>query len=220
MIPGSSRDVIGQPSTDLALGLIATIVEIVAIASKKITQERLIDTESDENEITNQLRQKMIEEKNARNAALGGVLTLRIEGEVGTFHTTAGRIDLKVIYDFDERNYFGVECKRLSKDDRSLDRKYVTNGLARFLAGKYSYNHQWGMMVGYVISGTCQQAADCVRERMCENSYDLHTVSSLAQETRFGNHRHLHSSRHRQETPQETIITVLHYFFVIPAAGS
>jgi len=216
MIPESSP--IGCPSTDFIYGVVATILQLVSIAANRIVKERLVDAKWEENKITNQLRQKVIEEKNLLNEERDGELSLRIEGEVGTFHTTEGRIDIKVIYDWDERNYFGIECKRLSGKYKGLDTKYVTDGLMRFITGKYSQGHQWGMMAGYVIDGTCERAIQLVQERIDGHRSCLRIEKEFTRETRFNNYPTLHSSLHRQKITT-TIIMILHYFFEIPQAS-
>lgn len=215
MIPEYSRRTIGHSSTDFVYGVVATILRLVSIAANRIVKEQLVDSKWEENKITNQLRQKVIEEKNILNEGRGGELSLRIEGEVGTFHTTEGRIDIKVIYDWDEKNYFGIECKRLSGKYKGLDTKYVTEGLMRFITGKYSQGHQWGMMLGYVIDGTCEKAIQLVQERINEHRACLRIEKEFTRENRFNDYPTLHSSRHRQKITT-TIIMILHYFLEIP----
>ena len=215
MIPEYSKRPIGRFSTDFTYGVAATILQLVSIAANRIVKERLVDAKWEENKITNQLRQKVIEEKNLLNEERGG----EIEGEVGTFHTIEGRIDIKVIYDWDEKNYFGIECNRLSGKNKGLDKKYVTDGLMRFITGKYSQGHQFGftrgMMLGYVINGTCERAIQLVQERIDEHRVCLRIEKEFTRETRFNDYPTLHSSRHRQKITT-TIIMILHYFFEIP----
>ena len=205
---------VGSPARVLVSDVIHPILQILSVATQKIVAEKLVNAQQNENTITEQLCKTMIEEKNRRNA------TLRIEEEVGTFHTIAGRIDFKIIYDFDERNYFGIECKRLSGQRKGqLDREYVTEGLMRFVDGKYSQGHPWGMMLGYVIDGTCQRAIELVQERVDEYRNQLRVEAKFDTETQFGDYLHLYHSRHRQNATNE-LISLLHYFFALmPASG-
>ena len=84
----------------------------------------------------------------------------------------------------------------------------------RFVAGKYGYAHQWGMMVGYVISGTCERAIEFVQGRIDEYRTILCVKQDFAPETRFGVYSFLYSSRHQQEATN-TLITLLHYIFEV-----
>jgi len=204
------NNLIGSPALNLVQEVVKPILQIVSIASKQIVDQQLVHASFLENKITEQLCKTMIAVKNRLNKRL------RIEEEVGTFHTTeTGRIDFKIIYDIDERNYFGIECKRLSgKRKERLDREYVTKGMMRFITGKYSYSHQWGMMVGYVISGTCKRVIQLVRERIDEYKKPLRIENEFAGETRFGRYPFLYSSHHQQEVTN-TLITLLHYFFEV-----
>jgi hypothetical protein len=47
-----------------------------------------------------------------------------------------------------------IECKRVSENDSTLIREYVTEGIDRFRSGKYGKNHLRGFMAGYVLNGT------------------------------------------------------------------
>lgn len=67
-----------------------------------------------------------------------------------------------------------IECKRIAGADTRLCREYVVNGIDRFRDGKYSNQHKAAFMVGYVLTGTVEGAANGVnryltgRRRMAE----------------------------------------------------
>ena len=58
---------------------------------------------------------------------------------------------------FDNRSYFGAECKLLDAGNRTHLAAYLddTKGIGRFVDGRYASNAGAGAMVGYVRSGTC-----------------------------------------------------------------
>lgn len=65
-----------------------------------------------------------------------------------------GRIDivLRFLHQFgDEEAYLGVECKRVGAGAATLNQRYVTQGVDRFVTGQYGAGHQRGMMLGYVL---------------------------------------------------------------------
>ncbi len=102
----------------------------------------------------------------------------RIEDEVGTRSSPDvpkpdGRIDIKIIYSFDEGEYFGLECKRVSGDNTELARKYVKEGIARFVSGKYSLSHQWASMVGFVIDNDTAGAIKLVQSYVSKLANDV-----------------------------------------------
>lgn len=53
-----------------------------------------------------------------------------------------------------------IECKRVAGSDTHLCREYVVEGMDRFRSGKYGQSHAIGFMVGYLLSGLAQEAAD------------------------------------------------------------
>ncbi|MDH1210543.1 hypothetical protein N5C38_05665 [Pseudomonas chengduensis] len=77
-----------------------------------------------------------------------------------------GRIDiiLRFLHQFgDEEAYLGIECKRVGHGESALNQRYVTQGVDRFVTGKYAAGHHWGMMLGYVLklpSATMVQRID------------------------------------------------------------
>ena len=65
-----------------------------------------------------------------------------------------GRIDivLRFLHQFgDEEAYLGVECKRVGAGEATLNQRYVTQGIHRFVTGQYGAGHHRGMMLGYVL---------------------------------------------------------------------
>lgn len=63
-----------------------------------------------------------------------------------------------------------IECKRMSGTDTNLCREYVVEGMDRFRTGKYGSNHAVGFMVGYLLSGTDDEAADGVNKYLTRTS--------------------------------------------------
>lgn len=55
-----------------------------------------------------------------------------------------------------------IECKRVAGSDTHLCRQYVVEGMDRFIQEKYSENHAFGFMVGYVLAGAPSESADGV----------------------------------------------------------
>jgi hypothetical protein len=77
-----------------------------------------------------------------------------------------GRKDLVFYPSHDEDIYFCLEAKRLnalvSGVLRSLATEYVTQGMQRFVDGKYSRRVHHGGMLGYVLDGNVDKAMENV----------------------------------------------------------
>src|SRR5690348_324251 len=91
-----------------------------------------------------------------------------IEEEIGTRSGSNplkpdGRIDIKIIYSFDETEYFGIECKRANDTGNDLAKRHIQKGLMRFVTGKYSPNHDWMAMVGFVIDGKLAESIERIK---------------------------------------------------------
>jgi hypothetical protein len=83
--------------------------------------------------------------------------------------TILGRIDitLQFLHQFgDEDAYVAVECKRVRAQDASLNASYVSQGVDRFVTGKYAAGHEWGFMLGYVLRLPVKDIVDYVDGRI------------------------------------------------------
>jgi hypothetical protein len=178
------------------------------LASKEVSAK------SSEPDIAGRLGRAMIAEKNRRN-----LKNFRIEEEVGARSSldaprTEGRIDIKIIYSFDEREYFGMECKRVSGKSRKLAKKYVDQGVMRFVTGKYSHGHEWGAMLGFVIDGNY---SGCVR-LICGYLNKTRKTNGMkdkwAAEKNLGAYQNLYRTYHRQNA-HSSLLTLLHLFLLI-----
>lgn len=169
MIPNPSTP-IGVPSLGLASAVAATVLELASVAWSRARASIPVGTTPNEPELAGILRDEMVQEKAARG------LELRIQEEVGTRSRRRrkpdGRIDIMVIYSFNEEEYFAVECKRVCVSKRSLARAYVSQGVARFISGKYASGHDAGAMIGFAMDCDClgcaYQVADCLRKKVKE----------------------------------------------------
>jgi hypothetical protein len=104
---------------------------------------------NDENKIRDILLINYLSDKHIRNT-ICNIYNFRFDKEVDE---NDGRVDIKIINknDFEDFDaYYIIECKRL--DGRStLNNKYVSEGLNRFLNGKYSSSYGVNGMIGFII---------------------------------------------------------------------
>ena len=63
-----------------------------------------------------------------------------------------------------------IECKRIAGENASLCREYIVEGIDRFRTGKYSGNHSAGFMIGYLIAGDEQRAANGINDNLDSRS--------------------------------------------------
>lgn len=217
MIPLDDSNVFGEPTTTLSIDLIATVLDIAVIGWTKVIANKELNTNDLEPKIAGCLCRAMKKEKNSRP----GLKRIRIENEVGTFRSREsiepeGRIDIKIIYSFDETEYFGMECKRISstKPDRDLATKYVNNGVLRFVEEIYSPGHDWGAMLGFVIDRKINENIKLVKERISKYKQDVCLEQDWMIDKDFDTISNLYRTCHRQKS-HNSLINILHLFLEI-----
>jgi len=144
---------VGKPSFELSEDQLATVVDLLC---RGAAEARLVVTPGMlEVPITIQVRKAMLRLKKQL-----GLTNMEIGGEFELLDLSSdepevlGRIDiiLRFLHQFgDEEAYLGVECKRVAHGAATLNQRYVTQGVHRFVVGQYAAGHHWGMMLGYVL---------------------------------------------------------------------
>lgn len=218
MIPLDDSNVFGEPTTTLSIDLIATVLDITIIGWSKVIANQEVNIKDLEPKIAGCLRRAMKKEKDRRP---GLKHQIRIETEVGTLSSPEsiepeGRIDIKIIYSFDEAEYFGMECKRISstKPDRDLATKYVNNGVLRFVEEIYSPGHDWGAMLGFVIDKKINDNITLVKERITKYKQKVCLEKNWTVEQNFGSVSNLYRTCHRQKS-HNSLINILHLFLEV-----
>ena len=190
--------------------VVATVLAIIVGAWPRVCAAGTSRITS-EDAITDKLRWEMVAEKRRRKPPP----PVRFERETqrddpqGGFAT--GLIDIFVTYSNDETVYLAIECKRVNDCHETPAKKYIEEGVCRFSSGKYSPNHPFGAMVGYVTEGTTESAARFLGEKIL--AFDARATGLVARwgwkaETRFGAIPSLHSTQHRQQKTKNTILLV------------
>lgn len=116
---------------------------------------------------------------------------------------------MALILDQGCEKYLAYECKCLNvlykngkKDD--LARKYVSDGLKRFVTEKYAKNLPVGCMLGYVMDGDAETAERKVRKAIDNRKECISLAAAPTSEQPLGTIRRF-SSRHKRATNQQEI---------------
>ena len=208
-IPTSAA--VGHPTLNLSRAVISSVLQLVPVAWTRVKSSKVVTVRSREQFIAGLLVEEMRAEAKARR------LHIRIEEEIGTRSPGAqepdGRIDIQIVYSFAQEEYFGIECKRVRARRVTLAKKYVTQGVLRFVNAKYSVGHDWGALVGFAIDGDCAGSAEQVRTQLA-SSAAARTKREWEAETSFGHFADLFSTEHDQDATGATI-TLMHMFLSI-----
>jgi len=217
MLPFDEFDAIDLPNNALLRNIIAIVLDITVTAWEEVGRKGEVYATSSEPQIAGYLGRAMIAEKNRRPAGIKS--QLRIEEEVGTRSSadvakTDGRIDIKIIYSFDESEYFGMECKRVGGKDTYLAKQYLAEGMMRFVTGKYGLGHSWGTLLSFVIDGKTSDSIHLISSHLSNNRREICMEGDWTTENGFGTYEHLYHTRHRQYG-QKSLMTILHLFLTI-----
>jgi hypothetical protein len=162
----------GQPAFSLSSDQIATVIELVCYGAREAQSH--ITPGMLEVPITMIVRKAIRRVKKSLSITN---LEVRGEHELENMATTdasvLGRIDisLKFLHQFgDEDAYVAVECKRVGAGHSSLNSSYVANGVDRFVTGKYADGHDWGFMLGYVLTLPLSSIVETIDKHL-EKSY-------------------------------------------------
>lgn len=206
------------PNTFSLERIIEDVINITIIGWSKVIANKEVNINDIEPKIAGCLCRAMRKEKNNRPGLKNQI---RIETEVGTLRSPEsiepeGRIDIKIIYSFDETEYFGMECKRISstKPDRDLATKYVKNGILRFVEGIYSPGHDWGAMLGFVIDQKIDDNIKLVKKRINKYKNEVCLEENWTVDKNFSSIPNLYRTCHKQKS-HHSLIDILHLFLQI-----
>ena len=132
--------------------IITYILDICALIVKDY-EERQLKLPNDENKI----RSIMLEEYMNKQKAAHGMSVYKFELEVPENYAGSGqhigRVDIRILLksDFEKDDaYYITECKRIDGSS-DLNKKYVKEGVARFVTEKYSSYYGRNIMLGFVV---------------------------------------------------------------------
>ena len=83
-----------------------------------------------------------------------------------------------------KQSYFGIECKLIEANNKTLCDKYIIKGVERFLDCRYSSKCSHSAMLGYIRKTTCQDVATKIKDRLSPSS----TFSKTGQLLPFEEH--------------------------------
>jgi hypothetical protein len=198
--------------------VVSTVLDIAVAAWPHLCRSRRVGPTAKEDNITDRLRWEMVAEKNRRDPPPQIRFERETQRDDPQLKYRKGRIDVFVVYSFDEADYFAMECKKITDRHDRRANYYVQEGICRFSSGKYSAGHPYGAMVAFVTRGTATSAADFLKKKVIgfdENKTRIRTTWGWRNEMQFGNIPNLYSTKHGQEGTKNTI-RLLHLFLPFP----
>lgn len=218
-LPGEEPTTIGQEFIELSSDVTFAILTILAAGWRHAVEHGDIDAQAGEVLITERLRDGMREALKRDGYAWARMLWVfpGTESRSKNVMLPDGRTDIPLgwleifIRRGEHDPHAIVECKRIAGSQTDLCREYVVEGIDRFCTGKYAFNHVIGFMVGYLISGTDNEAAAGVNAylaRRSRNSEELRRPGAIPSTW---------VSRHARGLPSPAI-SLHHAFFELAPA--
>ena len=144
----------------------ATILQTLAGGWTVVSSDSRMRAGTPEVQVTELLRKGMREVVNARAGSIPRMIVL--PGTESLSHSALprpdGLTDIPICFPdvveacFEHDPHAVIECKRVAGGDRALCRLYVTEGIDRFVTGKYSGGHAIAFMCGYLQSNDVELA--------------------------------------------------------------
>ena len=140
-------------------GGIATILRLIRDAYFDLVQKRIVSFAMDENEITEEWFVCLQLRWQSTGLSLVPILEKPDKTKKRGNRGKPPTIDCCFRSQWHRQSYFGIECKLVEANDKTLCDKYVQNGVQRFMDCRYSSKCSEGAMLGYVRQTLCSDVA-------------------------------------------------------------
>jgi hypothetical protein len=164
----------------------------------------------DENKIRNKLINNYLMDNTIRKRI--GLTEYIFDREVPT-KNDLGRVDIQVKtkYTFEDITaYYNFECKRLDNDNQNgktgLNGEYISNGIARFTTGKYSFYNNTAGMIGFVVAkmDICENVS-CINQLLKDTFTSIITEKELTQKQIAPDFQYSYYSQHKVDNSTKII---------------
>jgi hypothetical protein len=176
-LPIGQRSAVGRTFIDLDPELAAILTAAIRAGWAIARSRDEVGPQADEVPMTECLRDGMREVVNSStfDPNLGMRVAPGTESRSRPDLTTPdGRLDIGIyffaVFPKEHDPHVVIECKRIAEDDARLIREYIAEGIDRFCSAKYSSNHSFGCMVGYVIRGSPEASVGRINQRLASRS--------------------------------------------------
>ena len=200
-----SQKAIGTPRLPIGSAFVRAVLELLATGAANLHAKHSVTPRMREDHISQRLNEEM-------EALHRGSDSDIVNWSMRPARSVQGRPDDTFEVDFsfhanryprDQRWYLGVEAKKLGGAANQLTNLYVREGVLRFVTGKYSLGHDHAVMLGYVVAGPMDEAANKVKAAMDRNAIKTQQIAQFFPDRYVYDHPYIYSSRHTQNGVQE-----------------
>ncbi|HZO73366.1 MAG TPA: hypothetical protein VFB60_14295 [Ktedonobacteraceae bacterium] len=204
----------GKPSLPIRQKYLLAVLKLLIEAATIIQAKKVIMPNMLENPITYHLDSEMQKLKKMDNKYNSLFWNIRPLHEVDD-PLERGEVDIKfqwLQYPALNERYLGVEAKKLFGSGPSRSFEYVTEGVMDFITCKYGQGHNYGIMLGYVVTGPFDKAIAAVDKSMMKHKKETAEQSAFVVNSSLSSYQHTYHSIHIQQGTS-IAITLIHLFF-------
>ena len=208
---------VGNPSFSIRNAYLKIALNLLISGTKRIKRKYPFSPDTFENPIT----RKLVAEMHAEQEQ-SGQYSIKADIFSGTLSDPISpdelsEIDIRFTWgDYRPNSYLAVQAKRLYGTGATLAGPYVEEGVMDFINGKYSRGHNYGIMLGYVLSKPINKAISAVKDALQKRKGMTNETSSFEVD-RLINYPLIYTSAHAQKNDERTEIIIFHAFVDLAA---
>jgi len=145
---------------------IRKLLDLIHLAYIRLNQSGKIKRVMNENEITAELYNELLEVWNENGDSSIRPMHEMPEKKEAKGPGKSPSIDFCFRDAWDRQAYFGSECKKLENNKKRRFDDYIVGGVCRYLSNTYSKKCSAGSMISYVINGNMQKIVSEIKTRV------------------------------------------------------
>ncbi len=204
----------GKPGLTIATAYIKAALELLTLGAKCLHVKKVVNTATSEDHVTYLLDKEM---RAIQRANKSDIIRWVIQPNIQRDPTDPllrcepDFVFLWIDEETDPDLGLYAEAKRLFGTGSSLADKYVEEGVLDFVEARYGRGHNYGIMLGYVLTGPLQEAISRVKKAMGGRKMKTAECSAFSPDNSLCSHPHTHHSGHLQHGTI-TPMTLIHLF--------
>ena len=154
---------VGAPSFSIPSAYLKIALNLLIRGTERIKKKYTFSPDTLENPIT----KKLVAEMHAEQEETIYSICVDIFPGILSDPDELSELDIRFTWDdYHPNSYLAVEAKRLRGMVATLAGPYVEEGVMDFIGGKYSKGHNYGIMLGYVLSKPIEKAISAVKDAL------------------------------------------------------
>ena len=199
---------VGEPSFPIPSSYLKTALNLLICGTERIKRKYSFSSNTHENPIT----KKLVAEMHAEQDETEHRIRVDIFPGMLSDPDELSELDIRFTWDdYRPNSYLAVEAKRLRGMGATLAGPYVEEGVMDFIGGKYSRGHNYGIMLGYVLSKPIDKAISAVRGALQKRKGTTNEMSSFEVDGLI-KYPLTYKSVHAQKNEEMAEIIIFHVF--------